>query len=64
MKKSLCIFALGFEVTVISKVDIYKQDFKDTKNEQKNISTIEKEKEEIRIYGQNGFCKWKKSSCA
>jgi hypothetical protein len=45
MKKKSCIFALGFEVTVISKVDRHiNKILKIQSNEQKNISTIEKKK--------------------
>ncbi len=44
-KKSLCIFALGFRISIIQKVkDTYKQVLKIQSNEQKNISTIEKKK--------------------
>ena len=44
-KKSLCIFALGFGITVIQKLeDIQIKILKIQTNEQKNVSTIEKKK--------------------
>jgi len=64
-KKRLCIFALGFRGSNLSQnPKKQKLRFKDTSNEQKDVSTIEKKKkEQARIYGQDGFCKRKKSAC-
>jgi hypothetical protein len=62
IKKSLCIFALGFRITDIQKTGDINKILKIQSNEQKNVSTIEKKKEEIStVYGH--FCEWKKSSC-
>lgn len=44
-KKSLCIFALGFRITVIRKIRRHiNKILKIQSNEQKNVSTIEKKK--------------------
>jgi hypothetical protein len=44
-KKSLCIFALGFRITIFkNRKEILDTILKIQSNEQKNISTIEKKK--------------------
>jgi len=43
-KKTLCIFALGFRITVFKTERQLNKILKIRTNEQKNVSTIEKEK--------------------
>ena len=44
-KKSLCIFALGFRITIFeNRKEILDTILKIQSNEQKNVSTIEKKK--------------------
>jgi hypothetical protein len=62
-KKKSCIFALGFRITDIQNGRHINKILKIQSNEQKNVSTIEKKKEEISTDLWTEFlCEWKKSS--